>query len=124
MNPAVHSFVLKDKDPLVNVELYQQALILKMLFINQGFYNLMVAAGGILGVLLIAKGKESEGLHLLGYMPLFATVAGITLLFSSRAYSWSSPAGCASGIGHGHDIATKDEKQELSNSKLVHGGAV
>ncbi|VAW89840.1 hypothetical protein MNBD_GAMMA17-196 [hydrothermal vent metagenome] len=87
MNPAVYSSVLKDKDPLVNVDLYEQALILKMLFINQGFYNLMVAVGGILGFVLIAKGKESEGLYLLGYMSLFATVAGIALLFSAHAYA-------------------------------------
>ena len=86
MNPLVHSFVLNKQNISVDVELYDQALILKVLFINQGFYNLMLAIGGILGFVLIFKGKESEGQLLLGYMCVFASVAALVLLVTAKAY--------------------------------------
>lgn len=86
MYPSVHEFSLKRLDVPVDVGLYEQALILKTLFVNQGFYNLFVACGGIIGLWMRVNGFKERGDVLLAYMCLFAVGAGVVLLFTTRAY--------------------------------------
>jgi len=43
MNPAVHEFALNKFNASATTDLYEQALILKTLIVNQGFYNLLLA---------------------------------------------------------------------------------
>jgi putative membrane protein len=86
MNPSVHEFILQKLDAPAGVGIHEQALILKTLFVNQGFYNLFVALGGIAGFWLRAKGFKAQGMALLAYMCVFAVGAGLVLFFTTSAY--------------------------------------
>lgn len=86
MRPAIYEFSLSRFQTVVPLGLHEQALLLKPLFINQGFYNLFLAAAGIAGFAFIARGREEAGRVLVGYMCASAVGAGIVLAFTSIAY--------------------------------------
>ncbi len=87
MNPAVHERVLGRLDSQIDVSLFEQAQILQALFLNQGFYNLFVALGGIAGWILYRTGKTEAGIALITYMCFFALGAGVVLALSIGAYA-------------------------------------
>ena len=87
MNPTVYSILLKFLDNPVATDYPTQALTLKNLFINQGFYNFFLAMLGLIGAFLIAKNVQRQS----GYVLILAlcfcgTAAGIVLAFSTKAY--------------------------------------
>lgn len=49
----------------VALGLQEQALTLKPAFVNQGFYNLFLAAAGILGFALLGRGDRQAGIPLM-----------------------------------------------------------
>ncbi|MBR1218043.1 DUF1304 family protein [Bradyrhizobium sp. U87765 SZCCT0131] len=84
--PIVYGTLLPQLNPGMAVEPATQAVVLKALFINQGFYNLMAAAGGVAGVLLLDRGQTEAGLAFIVFCSIFAVVAAATLLLSTQAY--------------------------------------
>jgi putative membrane protein len=54
--------------------------------LNQGFYNLLLAVAGIVGLRSIKRGADAAGYALVFYMCLSALGAGIVLALSTRAY--------------------------------------
>ena len=86
MNPAIYEFSIQRINAGVDVSLQDQALILKTVFVNQGFYNLFLAFGGVLGLSMMRAGRHSAGKALIAYMCLFATGAGIVLAITAQAY--------------------------------------
>ena len=87
IQPFVHEPILEKLRLGVNVSQYDQALILKKLFLNQGFYNLFLAFGGVAGLVLMGHGHSMAGKALVLYMCLFAVGAGLVLLFSVQAFT-------------------------------------
>jgi putative membrane protein len=85
MNPAVHVLAIARLTGETGVPLHDQALILKRLFINQGFYNLFLAAAAVAGLVLIARGSVIAGRTLTVYACLSALGAGIVLFLSTQA---------------------------------------
>jgi putative membrane protein len=86
MQPAVYQVALKRLSPLSSSSAHDQALVLKSVFINLGFYNLFLAIAGAAGVIVLALGHSTIGRTLIGYMCLSAVAAGLVLLFSTQAY--------------------------------------
>jgi putative membrane protein len=86
MRPGIHGIVLARLSDSLKVDPHEQALILKALFINQGFYNLFLAVAGIAGLALLKRGKAPAGYALIGYMCLSAAGAGLVLALSTTAY--------------------------------------
>lgn len=86
MQPGVHVVALRRLVSPVGVDPYTQASILRVTFINLGFYNLFLAAAGLAGLALMSRGEASAGRTLIGYMCLSALGAGIVLFFSTSAY--------------------------------------
>jgi putative membrane protein len=86
MRPAVHEPVLKPLAGTVAVDLHDQALILKTLFVNQGFYNLFLALSGIAGIVFLQRNNAPVGKTLITYMCLTAVGAGVVLAVSTGAY--------------------------------------
>jgi putative membrane protein len=86
MRPAVHEAVLGRVTGTSSVALHDQALILKSLFVNQGFYNLFLAIAGIAGLAFLRRGDATIGTTLVAYMCLSAVGAGVVLAFSTGAY--------------------------------------
>ena len=71
MQPAVHT--------RFRVETLEEAEVLAFALFNQGFYNLFVALGCIAGLVLIQKGRESQGVALVVYTCLFMLGAALVL---------------------------------------------
>ena len=96
MRPAIHEALLpRLNDPLGRVaanavELHDQALLLKRLFVNQDFYNLFLALAGIAGLLFARRGDLTIGYTLIGYMCLSAIGAGLVLALSTHAFLGAS----------------------------------
>ncbi|MEO6282929.1 MAG: DUF1304 family protein [Dyadobacter sp.] len=86
MQPAVYSPLIVLLDNPVSSPYPLQALVLKNLFINQGFYNLFLVGAGLAGQWLVYKGRSSAGLALILFMCFAATGAGIVLAASTKAY--------------------------------------
>ena len=86
MMPAVHTTLIELLNNPVHSDVHVQALTLKNLFINQGFYNLFLVGAGIAGLRFIHIGKSAVGLALLLLLCGSATGAGIVLAFSTKAY--------------------------------------
>ncbi|AYL94333.1 DUF1304 family protein [Mucilaginibacter celer] len=63
-----------------------QAITLRNLFINQGFYNLFIMLSGVTGSILINKRKYLPGYTLILFLCFCGTGAGIVLAFSTKAY--------------------------------------
>jgi len=86
MRPAIYEFSLSRLADPVAVDLRDQAKILRVLFVNQGFYNLFVAAAGVAGLVFVRRGQAAVGTALIVYMCLFAAGAGIVLAVTTIGY--------------------------------------
>lgn len=86
LKPLIYERVVEKINAPVGVDYYEQAQILEVLFLNQGFYNLFVALGGIAGFVLYRTGRQQAGITLIGYVCLFALGAGLTLALSAATY--------------------------------------
>ena len=90
MQPLVHNLLLDwFNNPPASMPYEMHALVLKKLFINQGFYNLFFAIGGIGGLLQLKKNRiVGYGLML---RVCFAGIgAGLVLAITSNAYLLAS----------------------------------
>ncbi|MDH6250407.1 putative membrane protein [Chryseobacterium sp. H1D6B] len=86
MEPFVYTILLAMFDnPPASLDYSMHALVLKKLFVNQGFYNLFLACGGIAGLYYIPKNK-AVGYALLLLVCFSAVGAGIVLAVTSKAY--------------------------------------
>jgi putative membrane protein len=86
MNPNVHNPLLDFLNNPVTLKYEVQAVVLKNLFVNQGFYNLFLVLAGIAGLNLISKQKYSSGYTLVLLLCFSALGAGIVLACSTKAY--------------------------------------
>lgn len=68
MKPEVHTILLDFLDNPVTVDYNVQALTLRNLFINQGFYNLFLVCGGLAGLSLVRKKKYAIGYALVLFL--------------------------------------------------------
>lgn len=86
MEPFIYNILLAMFDnPPASLPYSMHALILKKLFINQGFYNLFLACGGIAGLYCIRKNK-AVGYALILLACFSAVGAGLVLALTSKAY--------------------------------------
>lgn len=85
LNPAVYESVVKNLDINTSASLFEQAQVLESLFFNQGFYNLFIACGAIVGMIYFKSGKTQVGLTLLSYACLMALGAAIVLAVSTQS---------------------------------------
>lgn len=86
MQPFVHNLLLDwFNNPPKDLNYEIHALVLKKLFINQGFYNLFFAIGGIAGLYQLKK-NLSAGYALILLMSFAAIGAGLVLAITSNAY--------------------------------------
>jgi putative membrane protein len=74
--PAVQRLLLRHASDSAAVRLWA---------FNQGFYNLFVAVGAVVGVILWATGEETPGRTLVIYTCAFMVLAGVVLFVSDRA---------------------------------------
>jgi putative membrane protein len=86
MQPLVYERALSKLSGASTLDLHQQALVLKPLFVNQGFYNLFLAGGAVLGLALLRRGDHAAGMALVRYASLSALGAGIVLACTTSAY--------------------------------------
>lgn len=86
MQPGVYGVGIIRLGTSSTLSPYEQALVLKNVFINQGFYNLFLALGGIAGLVFHARGNRVVGNALIAYMCFFAIGAGLVLAFTTTAY--------------------------------------
>lgn len=86
MRPGIYEFALPRLNTAVSLGLHEQALLLKPVFINQGFYNLFLATAGVAGLIFLSRGKTQAGHALVGYMCASAVGAGLVLAFTTIAY--------------------------------------
>ncbi|AUD05570.1 DUF1304 family protein [Spirosoma pollinicola] len=86
MQPFVHNLLLDwFNNPPVTLGYEMHALVLKKLFINQGFYNLFFTIGGIAGLCQLKKNK-AVGYALILLVCFAAIGAGLVLAVTSNAY--------------------------------------
>ena len=93
MTPLIYEKVVSKIDVATTASSYEQAQILEVLFFNQGFYNLLIALGGIAALILYRFGKTQEAIALVSYICLFAMAAGAALAASTTAYPAASIQG-------------------------------
>ena len=74
--PSVQRFLLRAGSDSAGVRIWA---------FNQGFYNLFVATGAVVGVILWATGDETVGRTLVIYTCAFMALAGVVLFVSDRA---------------------------------------
>jgi putative membrane protein len=86
MQPQVHTLLITLLNNPVSSDTQTQALTLKNLFVNQGFYNLFLAGSGIWGFSLVKKGQYAAGYALLLTLCFSAAGAGIVLALTTKAY--------------------------------------
>ncbi|MBT2560076.1 DUF1304 family protein [Pedobacter sp. ISL-68] len=86
MMPEVHTVLIEKLNNPVSSTVYVQALTLKNLFINQGFYNLFLVCAGVWGLRLLQVKKVSEGYAVLILLCFSAAGAGVVLALSTKAY--------------------------------------
>jgi putative membrane protein len=86
MQPGIHQLAVSKLNHDVAFEVRDQALILRKLFVSQGFYNLFLSLSGICGLTLLGKGRASAGYALVRYVCFSAVGAGVVLAFTSKAY--------------------------------------
>jgi len=86
MQPFVYNILLEMfNNPPKTLDFSTHALVLKKLFINQGFYNLFFAFGGVAGLNYLNKNK-AVGYALITLVCFSAVGAGIVLAVTSKAY--------------------------------------
>jgi putative membrane protein len=86
MQPTVNLILLGFLNNPVSVSYPIQALTLRNLFINQGFYNLFIALGGIAGLILVGREKLQVGYALILFLCFCGFGAGLILCLSTLAY--------------------------------------
>lgn len=86
LKPAIYERILNTLPMSADVSLPLQAKVLALPFMNQGYYNLFLALGGIAGIALYRAGKTDAGMALTAYFCLFATAAGLVFGLSSTVY--------------------------------------
>jgi putative membrane protein len=85
MRPGVYEFVLSRLAIKTSLDLPGQALVLQAFFVNQGFYNLLLAIAGVCGLTFLGRGNAPVGYTLIIYMCLSAIGAGVVLGTSTPA---------------------------------------
>lgn len=86
MQPFVHNLLLDwFNNPPADLSYEIHALVLKKLFINQGFYNLFFAFGGIFGFYQLNK-NTAIAYALLLFVCFAGIGAGLVLAITSNAY--------------------------------------
>ena len=86
MQPLVYNILLGYLDNKVSSAFALQAMTLKNLFINQGFYNFFIMCAGLEGVYLVHKDKFTSGFVLILFMCFCGSGAGVVLACSTKAY--------------------------------------
>lgn len=86
MLPQVHTILINLLNNPVELDIHTQALTLRNLFINQGFYNLFLVLTASIGLNQLKNQKFAVGYALLLIVCLSAVGAGIVLAFSTKAY--------------------------------------
>jgi len=84
MNPLVNNLLIDLLNNPVSTDHPTQALVLKNLFINQGFYNLFLVIGGVAGLYQLKKSNDTAGYAL--FLCFAGVSAGIVLACSTKAY--------------------------------------
>lgn len=87
MRPALHRGMIRKVNPGLEIDPLDQARATRVLMINQGVYNLMIALGGLLSLIIIGNGDMDAGRTLAFFICVFAAVAGITLAATTTAYA-------------------------------------
>ncbi len=85
MRPAVYEELLPKFLPPQAMPLAVQAALLRVPFLNQGFYNLFLAAGALVGLLLLRPGYEQAGAALIIFAGCTAFGAGLVLVATTKA---------------------------------------
>ena len=83
MRPALHRGMIRKVNPTLEIDPADQARATRILMINQGVYNLMIALGGIAA--LVVGGEAGTALAV--YVFVFALAAGATLAFTTVAFA-------------------------------------
>lgn len=86
MQPMVYTLLLPVFQIPGDVSFEVQALVLKKLFVNQGFYNLFIACAGVVGMSAYKRGNTQTGLTLIGFMCAASIGAGLVLAYTTIAY--------------------------------------
>ena len=86
MVPEVYHILLDFLNNPVRTEYPIQAITLKGLFINQGFYNLFITCAGVEGLYLVYKRNYAVGYALILFLCFCGFGAGIVLALSTRGY--------------------------------------
>jgi putative membrane protein len=86
MRPAFYEVALNRLNGASVLALDEQALALKAVFVNLGFYNLFLAIAGITGFYFLGRRNAPVGFVLMRFMCFFAIGAGIVLAVSTTAY--------------------------------------
>ncbi|WP_162996267.1 DUF1304 family protein [Mucilaginibacter celer] len=86
MQPLVNEPLLLLLNNPVSSSFELQAVTLRNLFINQGFYNLFIMFAGVSGMALVTRRKYSSGYALILFLCFCGTGAGIVLACSTKAY--------------------------------------
>jgi uncharacterized membrane protein len=86
MTPAIYEPALGRLGVPAAVDLHEQALTLRALFLNQGFYNLFLSGSGLVGLIVTQRGNPIAGHTLVRYACISALGAGIVLGASTAAY--------------------------------------
>jgi len=86
MNPLVYNLLIDLLNNPVTSDHPTQALVLKHLFINQGFYNLFLVLGGVAGLYQVKKRNEVVGYTLILFLCFAGIGAGIVLASATKAY--------------------------------------
>lgn len=86
MQPLVYDILLTMfNNPPSSLPYSMHALVLKKLFINQGFYNLFLAVGGMAGLYYLNTNR-AVGYALILLVSFSAVGAGLVLALTSNAY--------------------------------------
>jgi putative membrane protein len=86
MRPGIHEFAISRITDPTGLAVHEQATVLRVLFVNQGFYNLFLASAGAVGLMSYARGQAVAGSTLMLYMCVAALGAGVVLALTTRAY--------------------------------------
>lgn len=86
MQPMVYVLLLPVFQIPGGLGLDVQALVLKKLFINQGFYNLFIAGSGIVGLKAYRLGRVEAAYALIAFMCVASIGAGLVLVYTTIAY--------------------------------------
>src|SRR5689334_19503230 len=86
MQPSVYELALSKLSTGCSLDAYEQARVLRPLFVNQGFYNSFIAAGAASGLVLWRRSRSEAGRALIQYACGSALAAGLVLARSTSAY--------------------------------------